>query len=92
MVVEIRCGERYLIIDDILMCDKFYLDLSDYDEDLLHEGNVCYDIVKVFDHVKIFDKVEKCNEVIWERQKPKEMTLKELENILGYPVKIVRGE
>lgn len=89
MVVEVRDGKRYLVVDELLMRDSGWLVLSDYDEDLMHKYNKNYDIVKVFDCVKRFDNVEKCNDVIWERQEPKKITLKELEDILGYPVEIV---
>ena len=92
MVVETREGFRYLVIDDMLMRDFGCLTLQDYYEDLIHEGDECFDIVKVFDCVNILDKINKCNDVIWRRQEPKEMTLKELEDVLGYPIKIVRGE
>ena len=88
MVVEVRNGKRYLVVDYLLMCDSGFLLLSDYDEDLMHNGDKDFDIVKVFGYVRTFDQIEKCNDVIWQRQEAKKLTLKEIENILGYHVEI----
>ena len=92
MVVEVRNGKRYLVVDYLLMCDSGFLLLSDYDEDLMHNGDKDFDIVKVFDYVSNFNNIKRCNDVVWERQEPKKLTLKEIESILGYSVEIRRND
>lgn len=89
MVVETREGIRYLVVGEMLMRGASFLLLSDYDEDLMHNGDKDFDIVKVFDYVSNFNSIKRCNDVVWQRQEPKKLTLKELEGILGYPVEIV---
>lgn len=91
MVVEVRNGKRYLVVGEMLMRGAGFLLLPDYDEDLMHNGDKDFDIVKVFGYVKTFDQIEKCNDVILQRQEAKKLTLKEIEGILGYPVEIVKG-
>ena len=90
MVVEVRNGKRYLVVGEMLMRGASFLLLPDYDEDLMHNGDKDFDIVKVFDYVSNFNNIKRCNDVVWQRQEPKKLTLKELEGILGYPVEIVK--
>ena len=73
--------------------------LSYFDIDLTFKnGNTRYDIVKVYQPSymgNIFRKnvlgdseITKNMELLWERKEVKELTMEELEEILGHPVKI----
>lgn len=65
---------------------------SDYDSKLLNKEYSDYDIMKVYamyvDSVA-FNK-DYMGDLVWERSlEPKDMTLKDIEDKLGYPVRIV---
>ena len=65
--------------------------LNLYNEDLTcREGVFSCDIVKVErpDNISALFNINHCYTTIWERPEPKEMTLKEIEALLGYPIKI----
>ena len=95
MVVELRNGSKRLIIE----CDEglIYVEISNadfasqYNKYLTHSVHKHLDIQKVFDYptISINYMIEKNKKPIWERKSPKEMTIKEIEKELGYPVKIV---
>ena len=101
-VVETRNGDKYLIFDSeegkfMYRVDGEFLDLEGYDEDMLKTNKH-----KSYDIMKIFEVQTACNRtgfnrkdnryltLIWEREEPKEMTMAELEEKLGYKVKIVK--
>ena len=95
MVVEYRNGSRRLVHNnDLLIADVKYGRLEDYNDDLSHVEDEGKDIVKVF-HSSAFTLTEMWKDhtlhLIWDRNRiePKEMTLDDLENILGYRVTIV---
>lgn len=99
MIIEYHCGKKALVIsvnDEILFSDNNgYMRLKDYDDDLLvidrHEDTDKWDIDKVFkvtlgcsldtmlsgEFLKLF----------WERQKEVELTLDEIAEKFGIPVK-----
>ena len=102
-VAETRNGDKYLIFDS--EDGKFmyqvdgggFMDLEGYDEDMLKINKH-----KIYDIMKVFEVETACNRtgfnrednrylaLIWEREEPKEMTMAELEEKLGYKVKIVK--
>ena len=101
-VVETRYGDKYLIFDSeegkfMYRADGEFLDLEGYDEDMLKTNKH-----KIYDIMKVFEVKTTCNSIglnrkdnryltlIWERTEPKEMTMAELEEKLGYKVKIVK--
>ena len=102
-VVETRAGDKYLIFDS--EDGKFmyqvdgggFMDLEGYDEDMLKiNKHNSYDIMKVFEVETACNRTGFNREdnrylaLIWEREEPKEMTMAELEEKLGYKVKIVK--
>ena len=101
-VVEIRNGDKYLIFDSedgkfMYQVDGGFMNLEGYDEDMLKiNKNKSYDIMKVFEVKTICNcgglnrKDNRYLTLIWEREEPKEMTMAELEEKLGYKVKIVK--
>lgn len=98
MVVEIRKGDRYIVFENILMNERNYLKLKDYEENLSFASwQSKLDIVKVWD-IKGLLGLNGCLKkpdarpydvsLLYE-EKPKEMTLEEIETELGYKVKVV---
>ena len=101
-VVETRDGDKYLIFDSEE--GKFmygiydgFMDLERYHEDLTRmSGDKSFDIMKVYElkyrtsqnSIKAYS--EQRLTLVWEREEPKEMTMAELEEKLGYKVKIVK--
>lgn len=96
MVVEYRDGSQRMVHNkDLLIGDIKYSKLDDYTDDLTHTDDEGKDIVKVFKSTAhSFSEMWKDHtlELIWDRNRvePKEMTLDELETILGYRVTIVK--
>ena len=101
-VVETRNGDKYLIFDSeegkfMYQVDGQFMVLEGYDEDMLKINKR-----KIYDIMKVFEVKTTCNSfglkrkdnryltLIWEREEPKEMTMAELEEKLGYKVKIVK--
>lgn len=76
--------------------NKSWEPLDNYKEDLTHCFISDFDIVKVEEAYSVFvlqdiDYMRDNRKTIWKREKePKEMTVAEIENLLGYPVKIVK--
>lgn len=99
MVVRTRVGLKYIVVDNVLMGRDSYLMLREFNNDLTHESeNRNLDIVKVYETTGwSFESsiADKNLTLIWERKEepqPKEMTVKEIEEALGYPVKVVNKE
>lgn len=101
-VVETSDGAKYLIFDSKegkFMFGIHYglIDLERYHEDLTrNSADKKYDITKVYElkcPASQYSIKERCEEyltLVWERTEPKEMTMAELEEELGYKVKIVK--
>jgi hypothetical protein len=67
--------------------------LSYYNDDLTHHDYDGDDIVKVEvpEHAyALFNKSYRY-QCVWERTEPKEMTVEEIQNILGYKIKVVES-
>lgn len=104
MIVERRDSEKFVILlncysgalsEDIMVNEraKNWDWLSSYDDNLKYYSDDSeFDIMKVYqaNHpygIHTFDNLI----LIWEREEePKEMTVKEIEKELGYPIKIVK--
>jgi hypothetical protein len=73
-----------------------WLNLDDYENDLtIKNGQNQWDIVKVSTPKFPTDVMRYADEnrnftTRWEREEPKELTVSEIEKLLGYPVKIVK--
>ena len=99
MVVELKNGTKYMVLldtpcGDVLIRDAAWSPFSRYDHNL-NQDNL-YDplcgIARVYKPNGEYQMERKYwgeMELIWERQKPKKMTLAEIEAELGYPVDIV---
>lgn len=88
-VVELRNGERYLIVGDFFMGENDYFIKGDFTDDLANHGLRKFDIVRIYEEIpKIGALYYKELGIIWERR-PKKMTKKEIEEALGYEIEIV---
>ncbi len=94
MIVEYRNGTRRLVLNGKFMGKNFFAYIDDYCNDLTNPFEIERDIVKVYESDgNILDKLFKDGflKLIWERQTPaKEMTIAEIEKVLGYPIKVVK--
>ena len=91
-VVELRNGERYLIVGDFFMGENDYFIKGDFTDDLANHGLRKFDIVRIYEEIpKIGALYYKELGIIWER-KPKKMTKEEIEKALGYEIEIVESE
>ena len=89
-VVELRNGERYLVVGDFLMGENDYFIKGDFTDDLANCGLRKFDIVRIYEDIpKIGALHYKELDIIWER-KPKKMTKKEIEEALGYEIEIIK--
>lgn len=91
-VVELRNGERYLIVGDFLMGENNFFIKGDFTDDLANHGLRKFDIVRIYKEISKIDTLyNKDLDIIWERR-PKKMTKKEIEKALGYEIEIVESE
>lgn len=103
MVVEIRNGEKYLVMlnpdckdKELINFKGGYMPLSNYNNELmLKKFNKGFDIVKVYSvgssiYWLLSDKERMEFKLIWKREEEtKEMTVEQIEKELGYKIKIV---
>lgn len=106
MRVKTREGNVYIVLkdydtanyghQDIFFCGEYgFLIGTRYSEDLTYvqgEGGR-YDIVQVFSNFLdgcILD-IENLGSLLWERTKTKEMTVEEIQQALGYKIKVVES-
>lgn len=88
-VVELRNGERYLVVGNLLMRVSDYFIKDDFTDDLTNRGLRKLDIVRIYEDVYRIEAIHNIKlNMIWER-KPKKMTKKEIEEVLGYEIEIV---
>ena len=88
-VVELRNGERYLIVGDFFMGENDYFIKGDFTDDLTNHGLRKFDIVRIYKEISKIDTLyNKDLDIIWKR-KPKKMTKEEIEEVLGYEIEIV---
>ena len=96
-VVMLKCYEYSdKIIEVNATSDAYALSLGSYEEDLSYSISMenQFDIMEVrkpmlYPDLSHVDKEFKRSEVIWKREEPKELTVAELEKLLGYKVKVV---
>ena len=94
MVVEMRNGDRYLVVDKYLLDidGKGFMLLSSYTDDLMNEDksinpmdeeiNREFDIMKIYDCTTQWNALREKN-LIWERKEVVTMTLSEIKEKLG---------
>lgn len=101
MVVETKCGKRYLVYCGRFIGETGYNILDSYDNDLTanHYLDDPYTIVKVYRIPREFiirtirdfltDTSVRHYTLIWEREERRDMTLEEIENKLGYKINLI---
>ena len=88
-VVELRSGDRYLVVGDFLMGENDYFIKDDFTNDLTNRGLRKFDIVRIYEEIPRIGALHyKELDIIWER-KPKKMTKEEIEKALGYEIEII---
>ena len=90
-VVELRNGERYLVVGDFLMGENDYFIKDDFTNNLTHISLHKLDIMRIYKEISRINALHynyKDLGIIWER-KPKKMTKEEIEEALGYEIEIV---
>lgn len=100
MVVELRNGERYLVIRNednsihLMHGDgHHWTDCDNMNEDCTFtEDEREYDIMTVYRKVFVFDDINKTTDILWERKELKEMTMGDIEKLVGCKVKIINGD
>lgn len=101
MLVKAKNGEFYKVILDYatmhygigaIIGKNGFMDLSGYNNDLTYGSGGNYDIVEVYspvgDRCALSLDVSEHN-LIWKREDVKEMTMEQLNKLLGYSVKII---
>lgn len=104
MVVELRNGDKFLVMlnpdcedRELISFYGGFMKLNNYDDNLNdNEGDAEYDIIKVYTaETSICRLFESSNgkglrlTLLWERSEVKEMAIEEIEEQLGYKIKIV---
>lgn len=88
-VVELRNGDRYLVVGEFLMGENDYFIKDDFTSDLANRGLRKFDIVRIYEEIPRIGALHyKELGIIWERE-PKKMTKEEIEEALGYEIEIV---
>lgn len=97
MVVEFRSGTKGMILEieqfgTLIRHGGGWNRLSAYSDDLLDgKGLEDFDIVRIYRPRIEYQTIQQYwheQELIWQRREPKEMTIDEISEALGYPVKI----
>lgn len=97
MVVETKCGNRYLVLQVeegiVFMGAEGFNYMKSWLEPKHEEDMTCEDddttIMKVFKPVSAFQQLKETRNLLWERPQEQELTVREISERLGYPVKVV---
>ena len=98
MLAESRNGRYYLILvidGETVFANTTRKTSSDaYREDLTNKHDSSFDIMRVYGpHGKTIDELISTptiyRNLIWQREEPKEMTIEEIQDKLGYKIKVV---
>jgi hypothetical protein len=54
MIVKLRNGDFYLVVDDVLVKENCFILLSTYDDFLLSGDGECYDVVEVYEIINTY--------------------------------------
>lgn len=93
MIIETRDGNRYMYLNNIGVGKDTYLTFVYTRSDLTNTLSKDFDIVKVYTSEAIGSftwLLQNPGKLIWEREKVKEMTVAEIEKLVGCKVKIVK--
>jgi hypothetical protein len=100
MVVELRRGGFYLVVDDYLLSANGFMFLGNYNEELKYCNVNEYpnnpydkewDIIRVYARVGCLPVTTNRLNKIWERPEIKEVTMSEVEEKFGCKVKIINN-
>lgn len=93
MVVEIRNGNRYLVLDNFLIRNKSRISLDSFNEDMTSKNNYDHDINEIFiTEIGSFESMLKgylIKDIVYKRLERKKMTIREIEAELGYNIEII---
>ena len=98
MVVEYTDGRRRLVAGELLLGDDGHSSLKKYSDNLEYAEYSCYApyeclrIDKVYSaYINVLPKYfdDEHLTLIWKREKPKVMTVADIEKIIGYKLKII---
>ena len=71
MIVEVAGGELFMVAENVLISDLGFVNLDEYNEDLLLKRDTNYNIVKVYEKVEglsIIRGVKLFQNVLWTRK------------------------
>ena len=97
--MNVSCYRGEEVRDVFVSDDGTWGDIADYDDQLCpidNAGNASeLDVMTIYLPARISTLIQSPDEalvgaVVWERKEPKEMTVAQIEEILGYPIKVVR--
>lgn len=100
MVVQLRTGNRYIVYknttgNDLICNSTFYntRELTEYNESMCSCVNNSFDIVKVWNPRESNDYGDAYAnlDILWERHETKKLTVKQVSELLGYSVEIIKG-
>jgi hypothetical protein len=94
MVVELRNGTRYVVIDNYLTNWFSSSYLQFYNDKLLSYRKKDETIIKVYDKIEYFEELQETEilekKLLWQRSEFKEITIEDIEKKFGCKVKIVK--
>lgn len=100
MVVKTRNNTMFLVVDDKLISTAGFGRLTDYNDDLTVTALVGFDIMEVYDEVNCWGwgfskglsyvEEKKWGKLIWKRDETKEITMQEIADKFGIPLKDLR--
>lgn len=71
MVIENRRGEKRIVVDDLLIGDFFYGEIDAYTDNLTHQINPEFDVMRVYKQAFTLFNMHHTDELIWERKEDK---------------------
>lgn len=107
MIVECRNGTRHIVIlgrfitedttedilagiDDDTEISRTWTALMNFNDDLTHRATKEFDIIRVYNS-KAYA-INRKGGLIWQRQDTRELTVSQIEDRLGYKVKIIADD
>ncbi len=98
MLVQFRNGKVFMVINDILVRDGKWISLCSFDKDL-NCNSVYHDEFDIMKASKVlngyllmptnWNEERLNNNLLWEREETKKMTVSEIQKELGYKIEII---
>ena len=96
MLVQFRNGDVFMVINDVLVRHGEWTSLGYFDEDLNSDSCNDFDIMKVSTVLNGYllmptnwNKGRLNNNLLWEREETKKMTVSEIQKELGYKIEVI---